>query len=47
MINKVERERVSNNSFGGLVVDSQLNWGKQLAHTYLKVSKIIGILHRL
>ena len=44
-INNVEIEKVTH--FLGLVLDSQLNWKKHLDHISLKLSKIIGILHRL
>ena len=46
-INNVEIERVTHFKFLGLVLDSQLNWKKHLDHISLKISKIIGILHRL
>ena len=46
-INNVETERVTHFNFLGLVHDSQLNWKKHLDHISLKISKIIGILHRL
>ena len=34
-------------NFLALVLDSQLNWKKHLDHISLKLSKVIGILHRL
>ena len=46
-INNVEIERVTHFNFLGLVLDSQLNWKKHLDHISLKLSKMIGILHRL
>ena len=46
-INNVEIDRVTHFNFLWLVFDSQLNWKKHLDHISLKLSKIIGILHRL
>ena len=46
-INNVEIERVTHLNFLGMVLGSQLNWKKHLDHISLKISKIIGILHRL
>ena len=46
-INNVEIERVTHFNFLVLVLDSQLNCKKHLDHISLKISKIIGILHRL
>ena len=47
MINNVEIERVTHFNILGLVLHSHLNWKKHLDHISLKLSKIIGILHRL
>ena len=46
-INNVEIERMAHFNFLWLVLDRQLNWKKHLDHISLKISKIIGILHRL
>ena len=46
-INNVEIERVTHFNFLGLVLGSQLNWKQHPDHISHKISKIIGILHRL
>ena len=46
-INDLEIERVTHFNFLGLIIDCQLNWKKHVDHISIKISKAIGIMHRL
>ena len=46
-INNIAIERVTHFNFLGLIIDCNLNWKKHLDHISLKISKAIGIMHRL
>ena len=46
-INGNKIERVTEFNFLGLVLQSNLSWSKHINHISLKVSKAIGIIHRL
>ena len=46
-INGNKIERVTEFNFLGLVLQSNLSWNKHINHISLKVSKAIGIIHRL
>ena len=46
-INGNKIERVTEFNFLGLVLQSNVSWNKHINHISLKVSKAIGIIHRL
>ena len=46
-LNNVNIERVSQFNFLGVILASSLKWDKHVAHVFLKISKVIGVLYRL
>ena len=46
-INGNKIERVTEFNFLGLVLQSKLSWNEHINHISLKVSKVIGIIHKL
>ena len=46
-LNNVNIERVSQFNFLGVILASSLKWDKHVAHVFLKILKVIGVLYRL
>ena len=46
-LNNVLIERVSQFNFLDIILSSSLKWDKHVAHVSLKISRVIGVLHRL
>ena len=47
LLNNIKIELVSNFTFLGIILDSSLSWKKHTKMIAIKISKIIGILHKL
>ena len=47
LLNNIKIELVSNFTFLGIILDSSLSWKNHTKMIAIKISKIIGILHKL
>ena len=47
LLNNIKIEQVSNFTFLGIILDTSLSWKYHTKMIAIKISKIIGILHKL